>query len=671
MPRTTSLSLAMPSAASPVSSALTSPTASETTSASSPSAKRGDLRHDNKEIHPNQAHATRPPTLEPLSATDTPSSPNLTSLPPFPSSPKVNPRHMREQSKSFFSNLKASKSSNRVHYMEPTIRKVSEDPAEPDAESYDHSLYSVRKNTGSSPDLSSSALSTLSREGSESPLANVHTTLRRPVGPTVLSDSALVTTHVEPAAGRKAKPRFGHLLTRTRSMRVDDGGRRSKPTTPIRITGPEELRHYDGAVDSGGLRTAPLQQEKDRSFRDMMGSAIRNKSADRHPSNHNNQGTISVGRIDKDPVHGLTISTSAVFREGAGAHLISNLKNTSTKAADGLGKAGKGILGKISRSAAGNAKEGAEDEPYVCSTINLPLVEQTRRTRIARRLEDSKDKTEFWMPALPWRCIDYLNFRGCEEEGLYRIPGSGPRVREWQRRFDREGDINLFEEPDLYDINIIGSMFKAWLRDLPTEILPKATQAKISQECAGAKDVPKLLKDELSRLPPWNYYLLFAITCHLSLLHAYVDKNKMNYSNLCICFQPCLKIDSFCFQFLVCDWRNCWQGCWTEKQHLEEEYSVLDRMSRNGGNGTHSSGGDSSGGSTAVGDDRSLASSESSKATITGRTHERGRPPPLTLLTSSDPTLSTSRRHSNGHHYRNASQLPELAPVMPLSPIGL
>lgn len=225
------------------------------------------------------------------------------------------------------------------------------------------------------------------------------------------------------------------------------------------------------------------------------------------------------------------------------------------------------------------------------------------------------------------------------------------------------GDINLFEVPDLYDINIIGSMFKAWLRDLPTEILPKATQAKIAQECAGAKDVPKLLKDELSKLPPWNYYLLFAITCHLSLLHAYVDKNKMNYGNLCICFQPCLKIDAFCFQFLVCDWRNCWQGCWTEKEHLEEEYLILDRM-QSGSAG-------SSGGSTAVGEDRSLASSQSSRATISGRSQERGRPPPLNLTASADHSLPIPHRQQNGHHHRNQSQLPELAPVMPLSPIGL
>ena len=161
---------------------------------------------------------------------------------------------------------------------------------------------------------------------------------------------------------------------------------------------------------------------------------------------------------------------------------------------------------------------------------------------------------------------------GCEEEGLYRIPGSGRDVKHWQRRFDSEHDINLFDEPELYDINTIGSMFKSWLRELPDEIFPKAVQLKIAERCMGARQTPQLLKDELSKLPPFNYYLLFAITCHLSLLHSFADKNKMDYRNLCICFQPCLKIDGFCFQFLVQDWKNCWQGCWTEKEFLEEEY---------------------------------------------------------------------------------------------------
>ncbi len=235
-----------------------------------------------------------------------------------------------------------------------------------------------------------------------------------------------------------------------------------------------------------------------------------------------------------------------------------------------------------------------------------------------------------------------------------------------------EHDINLFDEEELYDINIIGSMFKAWLRELPSEILPKEVQARVAEQCAGAKEVPQLLKDELSLLPPWNYYLLFAITCHLSLLTAYAAKNKMTYGNLCICFQPALKIDAFCFQFLVQDWRNCWQGCWTEKEALEAEYGVLngDLPSSSG------SGGNSSSGSTAVAEERSLASSSSHKLSMGGRS-QQARPPPLSLIKSNDDnsseyTTSEDGSNQNGYaHTPSRTELPELAPVMPLSPINM
>ena len=273
-----------------------------------------------------------------------------------------------------------------------------------------------------------------------------------------------------------------------------------------------------------------------------------------------------------------------------------------------------------------------------------------------------------------------------------------------------EGDINLFDEPELYDINIVGSMFKSWLRDLPTEILPKSVQAKVARDCAGATECPQLLKDELSSLPPQNYYLLFAITCHLSLLIAYSEKNKMNFPNLCVCFQPALRIDNFCFQFLVQDWRNCWQGCWTEKEALEDEYRVLEGRLPSSGSG--GSGEDSSPGSTAVAeersvtssaggqhtitdersvtssgshqtmaDDRSLASNNTQKPTGAGR-GQQGRPPPLIFTQASDEHLSTiyseatstptTTRYDDDKENqpeRTHTPLPELAPVQPLSPI--
>lgn len=140
-----------------------------------------------------------------------------------------------------------------------------------------------------------------------------------------------------------------------------------------------------------------------------------------------------------------------------------------------------------------------------------------------------------------------------------------------------EHDVDLFSQEDLYDINIIGSMLKAWLRELPDELFPKEAQDRIARECAGAQKVPQMLIDELSNLSPFNYYLLFAITCHLSLLLAHSDKNKMDFRNLCICFQPCMKIDAFCFKFLVCEWRDCWKGCRTEVRYIEEEYKLFDQ----------------------------------------------------------------------------------------------
>lgn len=172
-----------------------------------------------------------------------------------------------------------------------------------------------------------------------------------------------------------------------------------------------------------------------------------------------------------------------------------------------------------------------------------------------------------------------------------------------------------------------------------------------------------MLKDELSRLPPWNYYLLFATTCHLSLLHAYVDKNRMNFQNLCICFQPCLKIDSFCFRFLVCDWKNCWQGCRTENETLDEEYAILKELEEGRAGG-------SSGGSTAVAEDSSISSTEGSKLSLSARARERQKPPPLTINNASGESLASPSRNGDVNS-RSGSQLPELAPVEPLSPIGI
>lgn len=158
----------------------------------------------------------------------------------------------------------------------------------------------------------------------------------------------------------------------------------------------------------------------------MMSSTVRNRSEDRVAGRDVAAGKESTRDRDQRAL--------STLKDNGGSNFLSGLRNSSTKAADMISK---GLFGKSPRSGGLSERDFAiDDEHYVPKVINLPLVEQTRLTRISKRLEDSKDKTEFWMPAFPWRAIDYLNYKGCEVEGLYRVPGSGPQVKKWQRKFD-------------------------------------------------------------------------------------------------------------------------------------------------------------------------------------------------------------------------------------------
>lgn len=236
--------------------------------------------------------------------------------------------------------------------------------------------------------------------------------------------------------------------------------------------------------------------------------------------------------------------------------------------------------------------------------------------------------------------------------------------------------MDLFEQTDLYDINIIGSMLKAWLRELPDELFPKEAQDRIARECAGAETVPQMLVDELSNLPPFNYYLLFAITCHLSLLLAHQEKNKMDFRNLCICFQPCMKIDAFCFKFLVCDWRECWKGCKNEAKYIEEEYALFDQPPPTKAVADQKRNGTTSTGEEGRQEERSISSSDSSKSPNRGVADQNGRVKKKTISenesgeTSSVVSTTLTVNSERETTPRRSGDLRPLSPIKPLSPLN-
>ncbi|PHH78296.1 hypothetical protein CDD80_7104 [Ophiocordyceps camponoti-rufipedis] len=457
-----------------------------------------------------------------------------------------------------------------------------------------------------------------------------------------------------PPQGKKSRSKPFALLGRTKSVRDSREQGSLKDPSPVGTAAASNVDLLDSA-SPGSAVTAP-----DRLLREMSNSTVRNGSQDRTPSR---DAKDHHGR-DRD----LRPPPPSQQKEnGGGSTFLSGLRSSSTRAADMISK---GLFGKHPRNSGGGPdKESAvDDEHYALKVIILPLVEQTRLTRISKRLEHSRDKTEFWMPAFPWRAIDYLNYKGCDVEGLYRVPGSGPQVKKWQRKFDEQYDVNLFEEEDLYDINIIGSMLKAWLRELPDELFPKEAQDRISRECAGSTEVPQMLIDELSNLSPFNYYLLFAITCHLSLLLAHSDKNKMDFRNLCICFQPCMKIDAFCFKFLVCDWRDCWKGCKNEAKYIEEEYGLFEQpLPRGLTEPQQPIKEDKAEERTAAESSAKSTSSSSRKKTRPKKDDHNGSGSNVSVRSNGS---SKSGSHSERNVKESHQDIRPLSPIKPLSPLG-
>jgi hypothetical protein len=232
-----------------------------------------------------------------------------------------------------------------------------------------------------------------------------------------------------PSSTRKNKSKSFALLSRSKSVRDKENTRLKPPalvplpTTPSNPPPPDNIA--TNTITAATVQTATVPQ--DRAPRDDgMSSNSRGRPEDR---------TTGATTAPKDaPREKEHRAHSSSIRENGASTFLSGLRFSSNRAADLISK---GLFGKSSRSGSTTEKEPVvDDEHYVLKVINLPLVEQTRLTRISKRLEDSRDKTEFWMPAFPWRAIDYLNYKGTEVEGLYRVPGSGPQVKKWQRKFD-------------------------------------------------------------------------------------------------------------------------------------------------------------------------------------------------------------------------------------------
>ncbi|KZT22129.1 RhoGAP-domain-containing protein [Neolentinus lepideus HHB14362 ss-1] len=154
-------------------------------------------------------------------------------------------------------------------------------------------------------------------------------------------------------------------------------------------------------------------------------------------------------------------------------------------------------------------------------------------------------------------CIQEVDKRGLEVEGIYRVSGRHAVVQALQHKLERNEQTFKFNYV-ADDVYAVSSLLKLYLRELPEPLFRFPLQERIqhSEDLGGYRffnptvdDICihntseehklnnfALLRAKMRRLPPIHQAMLKAVLEHLSRVCAFSGKNKMDAKNLAIVF---------------------------------------------------------------------------------------------------------------------------------------
>ncbi|KAM6201079.1 unconventional myosin-IXa [Rhynchocyon petersi] len=148
----------------------------------------------------------------------------------------------------------------------------------------------------------------------------------------------------------------------------------------------------------------------------------------------------------------------------------------------------------------------------------------------------SEDRT---VPLVVEKLINYIEMHGLYTEGIYRKSGSTNKIKELRQGLDTDAEnVNL----DDYNIHVIASVFKQWLRDLPNPLMT----FELYEEFLRAMGLPEKKEtirgvysviDQLSRT---HLNTLERLIFHLVRIALQEDTNRMSANALAIVFAPCI-----------------------------------------------------------------------------------------------------------------------------------
>ncbi|CEP16580.1 hypothetical protein [Parasitella parasitica] len=149
------------------------------------------------------------------------------------------------------------------------------------------------------------------------------------------------------------------------------------------------------------------------------------------------------------------------------------------------------------------------------------------------------------IPLIIEQCIQAVEKRGMDYEGIYRKSGGAAQMRLIHQSFDAGDPIDLEDDDSINDICAVTSVLKQYFRELPDPLLPfnlypQFIDAVSNQEGQSKTDT---FAELLAQLPKVNYDTLRLLIQHLFSVQKRHNENLMTTKNLAMVFGPTLLRD--------------------------------------------------------------------------------------------------------------------------------
>ncbi|KAI9762064.1 MAG: hypothetical protein M4579_000700 [Chaenotheca gracillima] len=175
---------------------------------------------------------------------------------------------------------------------------------------------------------------------------------------------------------------------------------------------------------------------------------------------------------------------------------------------------------------------------------NLILPAEAPNVLFGSELGERADHERRQIPSVVTRCIEEVELRGMDVEGIYRKTGGNSQVRAIQEGFERMNDYDI-SDPGL-DITAVTSVLKQYFRKLPNPLLTFDAYDRILETNSIADEEKRIIamRVTVQALPPKHHDCLEFLIFHLARVASREKENLMTPKNIAVVFAPTIMRDT-------------------------------------------------------------------------------------------------------------------------------